>query len=119
MPERAIDSFGDKTVIITGGSEGVGAATAQKFADVGARLVLAARSQDKLERTAAKLRRKARVLVVPMDVTDAAACANLLRRAQEEFGSVDILINNAGYHERGDVEATDTQREGQSNDGGK
>lgn len=101
MPERAIDTFGDKTVIITGGSEGVGAATARKFADAGARLVLAARRQDKLETIAAELRRKTRVLVVPMDVSEDAACANLLRRAQEEFGSIDILINNAGFHVRG------------------
>jgi len=104
VPERAIDTFGDKTVIITGGSEGVGAATASKFADAGARLVLVARGQDKLETTAAKLRRKTRVLVVPMDVSDADACARLLEKAQQEFGSVDVLINNAGYHVRGPVD---------------
>lgn len=97
--------FSGKTVIITGGSEGVGAATARRFAEAGARLVLVARGQAKLEAIAAELRRTARVIVIPMDVTDADACAVLLEKAQQEFGSVDVLINNAGYHARGPVEA--------------
>jgi len=104
VPESPIDTLDDKTVIITGGSEGVGAATARKFADAGARLVLAARRQDKLETIAAELRRKTRVLVVPMDVADADARVRLFERTQHEFGSIDVLINNAGYQARGPVE---------------
>jgi short-subunit dehydrogenase len=97
--------FKDKTVIITGGSEGVGAATARAFAGAGANLVLVARTRKKLEAIAEALRPRTRVEIVPMDVADADACANLLKKAEYEFGAVHILVNNAGYHQRGPVEA--------------
>lgn len=97
------DNFRDKTVIITGGSEGVGAAAARKFAGQGANLVLVARSKRNLERIAEELRSKTRVEIVAMDVSDADACVNLYKKAAFEFGSIHILINNAGYHERGPV----------------
>lgn len=95
--------FKDKTVIITGGSEGVGAAAAHKFADAGANLVLVARSRKKLEAIASELREKTSVEIFPMDVRDDDACQNLFKKASFEFGRVDILVNNAGYHERGPV----------------
>ena len=97
--------FKDKTVIITGGSEGVGAATARAFADVGANLVLVARTRKNLEQIAAELREKTRVEIVPMDVSDADACANLFKKADYELGAVHVLVNNAGYHQRGSVES--------------
>ncbi len=97
-------NFKDKTVIITGGSEGVGAATARKFAEYGANLVLVARSKKNLERIAEELRSKTRVEIVAMDVSDTIACINLYKKAEFEFGSINILVNNAGYHERGPVE---------------
>ena len=98
-------NFKDKTVIITGGSEGVGAATARKFAEHGANLVLVARGKRKLERIAEELRSKTRVEIVAMDVSDADACANIYKKAEFEFGSINVLVNNAGYHERGPVES--------------
>jgi len=98
-------NFKDKTVIITGGSEGVGAATARKFAECGANLVLIARGKRKLERIAEELRAKTRVEIIAMDVSDADACANIYKKAEFEFGSVNVLVNNAGYHERGPVES--------------
>lgn len=94
----------DKTVIITGGSEGVGAATARRFAGAGANLVLVARTRKNLERIAEELRPKTRIVTVAMDVCDDDACHNLLKKAQFEFGSVHILVNNAGVHVRGPVE---------------
>ena len=94
----------DKTVIITGGSEGVGAATARRFAEHGANLVLVARGKRKLERIADELRSKTRVEIIAMDVSDADACANIYKKAEFEFGHVNVLVNNAGYHERGPVE---------------
>lgn len=97
--------FQDKTVIITGGSEGVGAATARKFAEHGANLVLVARTKKNLERVAEELRTRTRVEIVAMDVSDTDACVNLFKKAEFEFGGVDILVNNAGYHQRGPVEA--------------
>lgn len=95
----------DKTVIVTGGSEGVGAATARRFADAGANLVLVARTRKNLERIAEELRAKTKTVIVAMDVCDSDACHNLLKKAQFEFGSVHILINNAGAHARGSVES--------------
>lgn len=104
--------FKDKTVVITGGSEGVGAAAARKFADAGARLVLVARGRKKLEAIAAELRDRTQVEIFPMDVADAEACANLLKKANFEFGRIDVLVNNAGYHERGLVESVPAEELG-------
>ena len=101
--------FKDKTVIITGGSEGVGAATARKFAEYGANLVLVARSKRNLDRIAEELRGKTRVEIVAMDVSDTDACVNLFKKAEFEFGNINILINNAGYHERGPVESVSVE----------
>ncbi len=95
--------FKDKTVVITGGSEGIGAATARLFADAGANLMLVARSKKSLESIAAELRDRTRVEIFPMDVTDRDACVDLFKKADFEFGRVDILVNNAGFHARGDV----------------
>lgn len=102
-------NFKDKTVIITGGSEGVGAATARKFATRGANLVLVARSKRNLERIAEELRSKTRVEICAMDVSDTDACVNLYKKAEFEFGGIDILINNAGYHARGPVESVSVE----------
>lgn len=99
--------FKDKTVVITGGSEGVGAATARAFANAGANLMLAARTKRNLEAVAEKLRKKTRVEIFAMDVADIDACSDLLKKAQFEFGSVHVLINNAGYHARGPVATID------------
>lgn len=95
--------FRDKTVVITGGSRGVGAATARLFAEAGANLMLVARGRRNLEAIAAELRDRTRVEIFPMDVTDAGACVDLFKKAAFEFGSVDILVNNAGFHAYGAV----------------
>jgi short-subunit dehydrogenase len=99
--------FNNKTVIITGGSEGVGAATARMFAEAGANLMLVARDKKKLEAIAEELRAKTKVEIFPMDVSDAEACVDVFKKAAFEFGSVDVLVNNAGYHKRGPVEEID------------
>jgi len=99
--------FNNKTVIITGGSEGVGAATARLFAEAGANLMLVARNKKNLDAIAEELRAKTRVEVFAMDVSDAGACVNVFKKAAFEFGSIDVLVNNAGYHKRGNVEDVD------------
>ncbi len=99
--------FKDKTVIVTGGSEGVGAAAAKLFAQAGANLVLVARNKKNLEAVADALRDKTRVAVFPMDVTDADACVDVFKKAAFEFGGVHVLVNNAGYHARGNVADVD------------
>ena len=99
--------FNNKTVIITGGSEGVGAATARMFAEAGANLMLVARNKKNLDTIAEELRSKAKVEVFAMDVSDAAACGDLFKKTVFEFGRIDVLINNAGFHSRGLVEDID------------
>ncbi|MCB0196335.1 MAG: SDR family oxidoreductase [Anaerolineae bacterium] len=86
----------NKVVIITGASMGIGASMARVFAEAGAKLVLAARSADKLEAVAQSLPAQAETLTVPTDVTDPAQVRALIDQAFEHFGRIDILINNAG-----------------------
>lgn len=99
--------FKDKTVIVTGASAGVGAATARKFAEAGANLLLLARGKKNLETLAQELRELTRVEYLAMDVADTDACQNAFKKADFEFGRVDVLINNAGFHARGKVESLD------------
>lgn len=84
----------NRTAIVTGASSGIGAATARSLARSGYNVALAARRVDRLETLAAELGQNA--LAVPMDVTDPAACEALVARTVERFGSVDVLVNNAG-----------------------
>ena len=102
-------SFQNVTVLITGASMGVGAATARGFARRGANLVLLARGENKLRALEKELDLGARVHVAPMDVTDADAFAALLAETEKRFGSVDVLVNNAGYHARGPVETVEAE----------
>ncbi|MCP4299614.1 MAG: SDR family NAD(P)-dependent oxidoreductase, partial [Gammaproteobacteria bacterium] len=99
--------FKDKTVIVTGGSQGVGATVARLFAEAGANLMLVARDKKNLEAVAEELRDRTKVEIFAMDVTDADACVDVFKKAQFEFGRVDILVNNAGYNARGMVEEVD------------
>ena len=87
----------DKVVLITGGSRGIGLATARSFAAEGCRLVLSARGADTLEEAAAMLRAEgAEVVTHAADVTRASDSAALVEAAVSAFGGMDILINNAG-----------------------
>ena len=108
--------FKDKTVIITGGSEGVGAAAARLFAEAGANLMLVARNRKNLEAIAAELRDKSRVEIFPMDVSDADSCVDLFKKTQFEFGRIDVLVNNAGFHARGYVETVSAEDLGRTID---
>lgn len=104
--------FKNKTVIITGGSAGVGAATARLFAAAGANLMLVARGKKQLEEVAEELRDQTRVEIMAMDVADQEACASLFKKARFEFEGVHILINNAGQHVRGRVDSVDADELG-------
>lgn len=85
----------DRVVLITGASMGIGEALAHAYAAENARVVLAARSADRLQQVAAKLP-AGRALAVPVDVTDRRALPDLVDRTLKSFGRVDILVNNAG-----------------------
>ncbi len=98
-------SLTDQVVIITGASSGIGEAAARRLARGGARLVLSARRGDRLEALARELDPSgARVLAVAGDVTSEADRQKLVGTAQEKFGRIDALVNNAGYGTRGPVE---------------
>lgn len=99
--------FSGKTVVITGASAGVGAATARLFAKQKANLILLARGADALEKIGDELKTLTDVLTVVMDVTKSDDCRDMLLQASEKFGSIDVLINNASYHHRGAVEGCD------------
>ena len=87
----------DKVAIITGASRGIGRATAIAFAQAGARVVLASRTQHDLETAANLIRTEGgEALVVPMDVTQAEAAEILVNRTLKAYGQIDILVNNAG-----------------------
>jgi len=92
------DAVEDKTVLITGGSSGIGAAAAKKIAEAGGAVVLVARTQDKLEEVAAEIRavRGGTAHVYPCDLSDMDAIAAMADKVLSDLGGVDILINNAG-----------------------
>jgi NADP-dependent 3-hydroxy acid dehydrogenase YdfG len=97
----------DKVFLITGASTGIGAATARVAAEAGYRVVLAARSQDKLEELAADLGGDDRALAVPTDVTEWDEQERLVRTAVERFGGLDVVFANAGFGaKRGFLEET-------------
>ena len=91
----------NKIVIVTGASSGIGKATALRFAQKGAHLVLAARSVAKLNILSEQLTPfGVEVLIVPTDVSIEADCKNLMDKALEKFGRIDVLVNNAGISMR-------------------
>jgi len=87
----------DPVFLITGASSGIGAATARQASTAGYRLVLAARSPDKLESLAAELGGEERAIAVTCDVTDFAQQEAMVQGALDAFGRVDVAFANAGF----------------------
>ena len=87
-----------KIAIVTGASEGLGRACAERFARSGARVAMCARRKDVLERAAGAIRAAtgADLLALPTDVTRAAEVEAFVKATVDRFGGVDILVNNAG-----------------------
>jgi NADP-dependent 3-hydroxy acid dehydrogenase YdfG len=93
------------TVLITGASQGIGKATALLFARQGYDLVLAARQPERLEAIASEVRSLGRnALAVPTDVRDSEQVNTLVEKTLEYYGTLDVLINNAGIYLLGSVE---------------
>jgi short-subunit dehydrogenase len=95
-------------VVVTGASQGIGRSIALAFAGEGARVALAARSEDRLESVAAACRsRGGEALVVPTDVTDDAAVEGLREAVDTDWGAPDVLVNNAGAFTPAPIADTD------------
>jgi NAD(P)-dependent dehydrogenase (short-subunit alcohol dehydrogenase family) len=96
-----------KRVLITGGSSGIGRATALKLAAAGARVLIVARDPQKLQAVREEIGANGGAAsVYPCDITDELSCAPLIARVVAEHGGVDILINNAGRSIRRAIEHT-------------
>ena len=90
-------SLTDKVAIVTGGGRGIGAACALGFAEAGADVVIAARTKEQLEDVANQVADHGRrALGVPCDVSDLANLDLIVDQAMNEFGRIDIVVNNAG-----------------------
>jgi NADP-dependent 3-hydroxy acid dehydrogenase YdfG len=87
----------DRVFLITGASTGIGAATARHAAKEGYRLVLAARSEDKIAALADELGGEERAIAVPTDVTEWDQVEALVKRALDHFGQLDVAFANAGF----------------------
>lgn len=98
-------SLSGRTVLITGGSRGLGLALAREMAGRGARLAICGRDPESLERARTSLARLgAEVIAVPCDVTDQGSVQGLVEQVRGRLGPIDVLINNAGVIEVGPAE---------------
>jgi 3-oxoacyl-[acyl-carrier protein] reductase len=96
----------DKVALVTGGTQGIGRATALRLAHEGARVVIAARGRDRLDAVAAEIRAAGgQVAAVQADVGRAEDCTRLVEETIKAFGRLDILVNNAGTSATGEFEA--------------
>ena len=87
-----------KVILVTGGSRGLGLEMCRAFARAGASLIISSRKQEGCDKAAAEISAEtgAKCLAVACHVGDWDACDALVERAYEEFGRVDVLVNNAG-----------------------
>jgi 3-oxoacyl-[acyl-carrier protein] reductase len=91
-----------RTALVTGASRGIGRACAQALAEAGYRVILAARSVEKLEETAAVIREKGgEAFITEMDLANRESIVNGITKSAKEFGRIDILVNNAGITKDG------------------
>jgi NAD(P)-dependent dehydrogenase (short-subunit alcohol dehydrogenase family) len=96
-----------RRALITGGSSGIGAATARLLAGEGYRVALLARRASELERVRASLPRSDEHLALVCDVRDGASVRAAIARVGESFGALDLLVNNAGVGCRARLEESD------------
>lgn len=91
------EALAGQTVLVTGGGTGIGRATAESMAALGAKLVLAGRRPELLEETAEHVRSLGgEAIIVSCDVREQAQVVDLVDRALDAYGRIDVLVNNAG-----------------------
>jgi short-subunit dehydrogenase len=97
--------FNDKSVLITGGSRGLGLVLARQLAREGARVSICARDSEELERAQEDLRQHGTdIFTIKCDVTNNAAVQDMVQAVTNRFGGVDVLINNAGVIQVGPID---------------
>jgi NAD(P)-dependent dehydrogenase (short-subunit alcohol dehydrogenase family) len=95
--DKLRSAISGKTVLVTGASYGVGEATARKVAAAGAKVLVVARSADRLQELAASINAGGgEAVAYPTDLTDEAAVSELTKKISEEHGALDIVVSNAG-----------------------
>ncbi len=98
--------FKDKVVWITGASSGIGEELAKQFSNLGATVVLSARNVDKLQKVQSQLERPEKSMIIPLDLEDSTNFVSLAKEVVEKNKKIDILVNNGGLSQRGEVADT-------------
>ena len=102
---RSDFSFAGKSILITGGSRGLGLTIARQIAAEGGRLALLARDEDELKRACAELRELGgEAIGVPCDLLDRGQSLGAIETVIDRYGAIDVLINNAGIIEVGPLD---------------
>jgi|SRR5581483_136610 len=96
-----------KVAIVTGASSGIGEATGRLLSEKGAKVVLSARSKEKLQQISEELSDS---IVIPADMSKEEDIKNLVKKTAEKFGRIDILVNNAGVGYDADLEHIDAEK---------
>ena len=94
-------SLNNKTMIVTGASSGIGAAVARRFSSEGVKLALVARSAERLKAVADDI--GSECIALPLDLTQPADVAAMVKATADRFGPIDILFANAGSYVAGDI----------------
>jgi len=103
-------NFAGKVVLVTGASSGIGARTAQKFAQLGASLSLTGRKLENLQKVAKECKGQNAAFVVAGDITNSDDTKRILEETIKRYGRLDVLVNNAGIIETGTIENTSLEQ---------
>jgi NADP-dependent 3-hydroxy acid dehydrogenase YdfG len=100
----------DRVAVVTGASSGIGEATAKALAREGYAVVLGARREERITQFAEEIMSAGgKALAIPTDVADPSSAAALIERSKDEFGSLDVLVNNAGVMLLGPILGADIE----------
>ena len=101
-------SLSGRNIIVTGASSGIGEHTAKLFAERGANVAIAARIIDKLKQLKTEIAGNGtKIIEIQTDVSKLTDCRNLIKQTADSLGSIDIMVNNAGFTSQGNFEDVD------------